>query len=249
MHAHERLILFAHPRSGSSSLCRILKLHPALRVLEEPFNEGFVRWGETKIDYLRAISDIPSLDHQLAQIFATYNGLKMLNYQLPDALTTHILRHPDHRVVFLRRTNLLQAVVSVMLAHQTQLWHRWDTTMPLADHYQHLQPLDIAEVQDRIQALAGHLDHCESILAQRPADTWFKLTYEEVYGIPMEQQTVQLARLWRFLDLPPLPADRVQYYLSQDAVKLNSPATYALLPNADEVHERCGSDHTGWLYT
>ncbi len=37
----DKVLLFAHPRSGSSSLFQILDLHPKLRILEEPFNENY----------------------------------------------------------------------------------------------------------------------------------------------------------------------------------------------------------------
>jgi hypothetical protein len=30
--------------------------------------------------------------------------------------------------------------------------------------------------------------------------------------------------------------------------KLNSPATYRFLPNAQEVNDLCGSDSHGWLF-
>jgi len=40
-----RVIIFAHPRSGSTSLNRILELHPAIRILMEPFNEGYTKRG------------------------------------------------------------------------------------------------------------------------------------------------------------------------------------------------------------
>lgn len=36
-----RLVVVAHPRSGSTSLVEILDCHPGLVLLNEPFNEGF----------------------------------------------------------------------------------------------------------------------------------------------------------------------------------------------------------------
>src|SRR5262245_17652147 len=125
MRPDQRLILFAHPRSGSSSLYQILQLHPQLDILEEPFNEGFTRWNPTNKDYLSQIVDLPSLDTQLAEIFTSYNGLKMLDYQLPDDLLNPLLRREQYLILFLRRKNLLQAVVSVLIAEQTQLWKMW----------------------------------------------------------------------------------------------------------------------------
>ena len=177
MQPYQRVILFAHPRSGSSSLLQILQLHPQLHLLEEPFNEGFVEWSPTNKDYLSQIHNIPSLQAQLADIFTTYNGLKMLDYQLPDNLIRYILEREEHLLLFLRRKNLLQAVVSVLLAHQTQLWKKWDMTKPLTDYYQHLQRLDIAEIQQRVRELDEHLRFCEAIIDQRQAGTYIKFIY------------------------------------------------------------------------
>jgi len=39
-----------------------------------------------------------------------------------------------------------------------------------------------------------------------------------------------------------------QYYLQPEAAKINSAATYALLPNANEIENVCGNDVTGRLY-
>jgi len=47
MDTNQRLLLITHPRSGSSSLYQILQLHPALNMLEEPFNEAFTNWSPT----------------------------------------------------------------------------------------------------------------------------------------------------------------------------------------------------------
>jgi hypothetical protein len=101
-----RVIVFAHARSGSSSLYQILQLHPVLNILEEPFNENFTEWNPNNPSYLACIHDIPSLDAQLAEIFSIYNDIKFLNYQLPERLTTHLLLRPDCFVIFLWRRNL-----------------------------------------------------------------------------------------------------------------------------------------------
>lgn len=102
MEQNQRLILFAHPRSGSSSLYQILQLHPALNILQEPFNEGFNSWCPNLPNYLERVHDIPSLDAVLAEIFAAYNGIKVLNYQLPDELGVYLLQRPDCFILFLR---------------------------------------------------------------------------------------------------------------------------------------------------
>jgi hypothetical protein len=248
MKPHEHLLLFAHPRSGSSSLYQVLQLHPDLHLLEEPFNENFSRWHPDNPNYRERVYDIPSLDRQLTAIFASHNGFKLLDYQLPDDLAAHVLQRPDCKILFLRRRNLLQAVVSVLLAHQTQLWKKWDMTQPLAAYYHDLRPLDLTDIQRRVAALHQHLAFFEALLDRRVGNAVMKLTYEELYFAPPPRQLEQLAALWDWLGLAPLTSDRALYYLQPAAVKLNSRATYELVPNAAAIQAYCGNDVTGWLY-
>ena len=248
MNPNIRLILFAHPRSGSTSLYEILQLHPELNILEEPFNENFTRWDSNNKNYRELIYHIPSLDVQVEEIFTAYNGIKMLDYQLPDNLVIHLLRNPGYKVIFLRRRNLLQAIVSVLIAKQTEVWKKWETMKPLEVYYQDLHPLDLQDVQRRVIALKDHLDFCESVIDARPKDTAIKLIYEELYFSERPRQYQLVTAIWDLLKIPPLEWEQYQYYLRPEEVKINSAATYTLLPNAREIESCCGNDMTGWLF-
>ena len=248
MDSAETLILLAHPRSGSSSLYQILQLHPSLNIIEEPFNENYTRWQPNNKDYRSEIVDTPSLDIQLNEIFATYNGLKLLAYQLPNNLLAHLLQRPNSKIVFLRRKNLLQSVVSVQIAHQTQLWKKWEQSKPLEEYYQQLQPLNIRDIQLRVAELDQHLSACEMLVDTLPHTKAIKLTYEALYFSPPAQQAQQLDALWAFLGVPALEAATVTQYLQPAHAKINSAATYNLLPNLAEIEQHCGNDITGWLY-
>lgn len=243
-----RLIFLAHPRSGSTSLFQILQLHPDLDLLEEPFNENFTRWNSDHPSYRDHVHDTASLDIQLAAIFARYNGFKVLDYQLPDDLLVHLLHQHASHVLFLRRRNLLQTVVSNLIAEQTQVWKKWDMTQPLEDYYRNLQPLDTGDVQRRIAELDEHLAFCESVIDARSGGTALKLIYEDLYFAAAEQRTEQVSMLWRWLGLTPLDTAQIQYYLHPAEVKINSTATYAWIPNAHEIEEGCGNAVTGWLF-
>ncbi len=241
-------IFFAHPRSGSTSLFKILQLHPALHLLEEPFNEHFTNWNPHNPNYLAQIYDTASLDTQLAAILTSYNGLKVLDYQLPDELIIHLLHRPTAHVLFLRRRNLLQTVVSNLIAEQTQLWKKWDMTQPLEEYYRHLQPLDIADVERRVEGLQQHLAFCERVIDSRPGIPGLKLVYEDLYFGTAVQRNQQIAGIWQWLEVAALEAEQIQYYLDPTQVKINSVNTYDWVPNAGEIEARCGNAVTGWLY-
>ena len=243
-----RVVLFAHPRSGSSSLYQILQLHPELNILEEPFNENFIRWDPDNKNYRDLIHDIPSLDEQLMEIFAEYNGIKVLDYQLSDELAVHLLQRRDCRIIFLRRKNLLQSVVSVLIATQTRVWKKWEMIKPLEDYYRGLQPLDVHEIQRSVNSLKQHLDFFESVIDELAAGRAIKLTYEDLYFANPVNRNTQIAAIWDFLGIAHLRSEQMQYYLQPEAVKINSNMTYAFLPKAHEIQQFCGNDATGWLY-
>lgn len=243
-----RLLFLAHPRSGSSSLYEILQSHPDLNILEEPFNENFTRWNPANKNYLEPVHDISSLDEQIAEIFESYNGIKILDYQLPPELIAHVIRRPDCKIVFLRRMNLLQAVVSVLIAEQTKLWKKWEMTKPLEAYYRALQPLDLADIRQRVAETKGRLDLFESVVDERAKNETVKLTYEELFFSEPARQNQQFAALWEALHVAPLDLEQHRAYLRPEEAKINSAATYAFLPNAREIDETCGNDLTGWLY-
>jgi len=248
MHADLHLVVFAHARSGNSSLYEILQSHPQLHILEEPFNEGFTQWYPQAKNYLELIHDVESLDEQLAEIFTTCNGVKVLEYQLPAPLYIHLLQRPDCKIIFLRRQNLLQAVVSGLLAEQTRLWKKWEMDRPLQDYYAHLQPLSMAEIRDQVVSLKHRLEVFEAALSTRLPGTYLKLVYEDLYLGTAQQRDAWMARLWQFLDLEPIESDRIQRFLSPELAKINSRDTYQLLPNALEINQQLGNPETGWLF-
>jgi len=248
MEENQRLIFIAHPRSGSSSLYQVLQLHPSLNLLEEPFNEGFAEWSPNGKTYLDKIMDIPSFDEQLVDIFSEYNGLKMLNYQLDEDVLSHLLEKKDLFFIFLRRRNILQSVISTMIADQTGLWKMWEMDRTFTEYYKALKPLNISEIQSDIQEIERQLDYIERRLDNRPFGTVLKFVYEDLYFTSLENQTRQIEAIWPFLNLPPLRDERIEYYLSPEKVKINSLETYRMIPNGKEIEEKCGSDRTGWLF-
>src|SRR5215475_483863 len=141
-----KLVVVAHPRSGSNSLVEILDSHPELILLNEPFNENFSSWLPGNPDYRARITDVASLDQVVDGILADYSGFKVHTYQLETELLAHLLCRRDLYVVFLRRRNLLEAVVSNLIAEQTGLWAAWDRDRPLEDYYTDLGPLSMEDV-------------------------------------------------------------------------------------------------------
>jgi len=172
-----------------------------LNILEEPFNENFTRWDPNNKNYRDLIHDIPSLEAQLADDLATYNGIKVLDYQLPDDLNVHLLQRPNHKIIFLRRINVLQSVVSVLIAKQTQLWksgkrpNLWRSIIVTSSRW------DVYEIQQRVTALKQHLDYLESVIDCLARDKAIKLTYEALYFASPTARDAQIHAIWDFWEL------------------------------------------------
>jgi hypothetical protein len=251
MRCDEHLILLAWPRSGSSSLWRILRAHPDLLLMpDEPFNEHFAGWAPGNPDYLSRIHDVASLDAVLTELFAAYGGIKVLTYQLDEEQLTHLVLRRDIRIVSISRRNLLQTAVSDRIAKQTGVWNRWDVPRRERpeDRYRELAPLDLDDLRSYMRELAAHLSWVDSLLARRGDGHVLRLRYEDLYFADREAQRTQLSALWSFLGLPPLDAANIDYYLDPRTAKLGSLDTYGRLPNAAQVDAELGADSTGWLF-
>ncbi|MEM9777103.1 MAG: hypothetical protein AAF902_21165 [Chloroflexota bacterium] len=244
----KRAIIFAHARSGSTSLFHALNLHPKLNLMEEPFNENRAHWEPGYIDYRSLVHDIPSLDTQLERITTAHNGFKLLDYQLPEELLHHIFKDGSNRFIFLQRKNLLQAVVSVLIAHQNLLWQIWDAEKPVEEYFKQLKSLDPKDVHQRVTTLKQHLSDFKQSLDQLATGRVFDLSYEELYFTTHQKQQSLLNRIWHFLDLEPFFSADMEPHLSVDQAKINTIKNYAHLPNAAEINQICGSDETGWLF-
>jgi LPS sulfotransferase NodH len=242
-----RLVLAAHARSGSNSLVEILNLAPDVSMLNEPFNENFTRWSPENPNYRDRVVDTTSLDAVMNEIFASWTGIKTLGYQLDLCLLEHLVLRPDVHVVFLRRRNLLETVVSNLIALQTNLWKTWDATGPIEDRYRALDALPIEDVRVMLRWTRERLDETEAILDQRTDGRAFKVVYEDLYLATSSSQHALLRQLWAFLDLTPPTDERLNYYLDPASVQMAAAATYGRLPNAAAINDACGSDEAGWL--
>jgi len=250
MRDDERLVLLAWPRSGSSSLWRILGAHPGLHLLaDEPFNESFTEWSSGNPDYLARIHDVESLDVVLDELFRSYRGIKVLSYQLDEEQLTHLVLRRDLRIIYISRRNLLQIAVSDRIAKQTRLWNRWDAhpQEPLEHRYGSMAPLDLDDLRSYVQHLAYHLAWIDSLLSLRGHAPTLRLRYEDLYFAAPEAQQAQLSALWSFLGIAPLGTAEVGYYLNPRTAKLGGTMTYGQLPNAAQIDSALGADDTGWL--
>ncbi len=239
-------IVFGHMRCGSTTLVRALERHPDVRILNEPFNTNFTTHRPGSRDYLALASDERSLDEQLDHMFERHNGVKTLGYQIPWELSAHILRHPSRRVIFVKRPNVLQTVVSGLISQQTGIWHSWDVD-GAADARTMLAPLDVDFVRGGVADVAEEIAYFEDVVATRTGQT-LVLTYDELYGGSRSDRRRTLGRAFGFIGVGPPPPDETDELLDPARTKLNSERTYRRISNAREIDAALGSDVTGRLF-
>ncbi len=244
----ERTVIFAHARSGSTTLCRVLQLHPLMNVALEPFWHGYAKENPDERNYVDFIEDVPSLEKALDDLFARYNGIKILSYQLPKKLYTHLLLSPDVRVLFLQRKNLLRAEVSGCIAEQTKVWQISDLNEQTRQTYRNLRPVSMGKFADRLEYAKELTGYYNSVIERRATGTYLKVCYENLYTGDLGKNRAAAREIFEFLGLELPTCDELDHHLDPRTSKINAPESYAMLPNANEINERFGNDDTGWLF-
>jgi hypothetical protein len=241
-----RVVVLAHPRSGSNSLVEILDRHRDVSIVNEPFNENFASWGPNNPDYLARLVNGELFEDLLDELFAEFTGLKELSYQVDDDALAILVGRPDVKVIALRRRNVLQTAVSQVIAERTGLWKTWDAERNLDDYYRGLPPLDVAEVASRMRWTCDETARIDAAIAALAPGRLKRLDYEDLYeSQPADARSV-VSDIWSFLDLEPVDAPAVDHFLS-DAVRQARPSTYGQIPNLAEVEAALGNDATGHL--
>lgn len=242
-----RLVVVAHPRSGSNALVEILRCHPDLTLLNEPFNENFSSWLPANPDYRARVTDVTSLDQVVDGILADYSGFKLHTYQLDMELLAHLLSRTDLHVVFLRRRNLLEAVVSSFIAEQTGLWTTWDRERDLEAYYTDLAPLPVENVRELLRWTLEDLADVAAVLHARGDGRAMELFYEDMFLANRTTRWRLVESLWSHLGLPPCANPRVGGFLDNASFRMGGPATYGRLPNLAGIEAALGNDDTGHI--
>lgn len=244
-----RIVLFAHPRSGSTSLYWSLNAHPELFLSREPFHPKYHRWYPDEKDYSDLIRDVPSLKDALEELFCKYNGMKALDYQLPREAYDYLLQVPQYKLIFLRRENMLQAIVSGLIAAQTHVWQKSNMTNEARKRFHRLQPLSLEVVEEKIAYHKEKISYYGDLIRQRPVGTFIEVTYDGLYGSDMNRNLWELRRIFDFLELEMPSREKLIPYIHPGHAKINGAETYRLVPNIDDIDRTFGSTDNGYIFS
>lgn len=242
----KKILLFAHPRSGSTTLMNVLNVHKDINIMHEPFNEERENWYEDNKNYLNETKTIEDLDRVLEEIHEKHNGFKHLSYQLPEDLTEHLLTKKGYSVIFQQRKNHLQGMVSAFIAEQTNIWQSED----VGKHKEpsSLKSLDIGKIKKEIEYLKHDLALFKNML-QKAGTPLFEISYEDFLVEGEEDKLRKLEEVFSFLDLE-FPNDEVEEIkrLISPKRKIANDNIYNLVPNIQEIEKELGSEEDGFLF-
>jgi hypothetical protein len=236
------VLIFAFPRTGSTTLAESLGMFRRVEKLLEPFNEtdGYTAGREP-------VADREGLFRILDEISGNgINVVKHLNIQLTRELNCQLLEYGFRHILYLWRRNALKRVVSNEISFQAKEWRR-DREKILNTDY---QPLDIEKLRGNINWYKAEVKFYRDYLESRTLP-YKEIVMEDFYQKSMEEKEqfiVSLARL--YFPLKGLSYNRkgLIEILSPEVSRLNSRDTYRMVPNIEEVERELGSEENGYLF-
>ncbi|MBC5801669.1 MAG: hypothetical protein GIX03_01370 [Candidatus Eremiobacteraeota bacterium] len=253
-HRDYRFILYASPRTCSTSLSLALNGYLGIRCAIEPFS------ADSGGNVRDRVCDLPSLKREVARLWCRYNGLKHIwkpngfPFEGQPGLNDYLLTAATDRVVLLNRRNALQRIVSWQIAAQADVFHVWkdaDRTRLLSHRF---QPLDknviekqLINEREAVAAVQGRLDELG-----RP---YKMLWYEDLFGNGSRERMLNtLGNVIAFITGRPFQPKLLKKSVlelldsTNPQMKVNSLQTYELVPNIREIEDQLGCDETGYLF-
>ena len=245
-----KIIIFAHPRSGSSTLRTALNVHPFISLMLEPFHHDRRAWNEHYINYKEKIHSTADLDAALQNIYKLNNGFKTLRQQLPRELNQHMFEtlDPSDKIILIHRENVLQTAVSIFISLQIDMWigaKRMQRV--IADNG--LEPISIDGLKNTMESQKEIRTHYKEFLT-KIGRSFYEVTYEELYSPEPSVRRAKILDIFNYLELfePNKFSMRHIERLLSPAQKVNSIRTYRRIPNIDEINATLGSKEDGYLF-
>lgn len=235
------VLVFAFPRTGSTTLAESLAMFTKVTTLLEPFNETH---GDARD---RDVNNRDSLYSVLNEISDNgINVVKHLSCQLSQELNTNLLEYGFRQILFLWRRNALKRAVSHAISSQAGHWRR-DREKILNTEY---KPLDIDNLSRNMEWYRSEVKWYREFMRSEGIPCT-EIVMEDFYQNSMEEKerfVVKLARHCFPLRGLRYNQSALRELLSPEVSKLNSRETYRLIPNIDEVDQELSNEENGYLF-
>jgi hypothetical protein len=251
---HSRFVIASLPRSGSTSVARMLSCHRDIRCLIEPFHPRRYQ-GQ----YRAVVTDAASLDRTIGHVLMDYNGFKHVwesngwPFAEQPSLNMQIVFSPERRTLLLVRRNLLRRAVSQLISRRTGFWIGTRVEFLNQLDRMELMPIDPVKLRRLIEADRQEIQHCRERSKTCGAKV-LTLYYEDLFKPDSSPQSqLELANaILSFLQYAPISepefADGWQQQFDPDIYQWASPDVYDRIPNIHRIEDELGSDEGGWLF-
>ncbi len=182
-------LIFAEPRSGSTSLSKICHASHEIDFLNEPFNGINKDWKD------RIKSGKESLFYYLKNFDLQNNGFKHCPPNTPRRIN-NLLLFNSSRILFLERQNIVSQIISWQIADRTNKWHKFLDGSHKSISY---SPLNLQEVEKKIGELKKYEKYKKMVKEWEGWDGKTKtFFYEEIFN---GGQSPMLKEVYNFLSL------------------------------------------------
>jgi hypothetical protein len=249
----DNFVILSLPRSGSTTLARMLNIHGEISCLIEPFHPQ--RYNGR----FYAVATKCSINAAVDGIWRNWNGFKHVwesngwPFVNAPGLNDKIALGGTHKIILLIRRNFLRRVVSNLISRQTRYWigNRVDFERRLKATT--LAELDSGALRKQICEDTDAVKRCcHGLLLNK--DNARILYYEDVFDehVAPADQFVTFNSILTFIGAthvsPDVFRERFQYYFDASVHRWATPDVYRRIPNIDQIESEVGSYETGWLF-
>jgi hypothetical protein len=244
-------IIFSLPRTGSTTLLRLLNCRQGLLCVFEPFNTGNI---DSRLSQCTPMRQERGLEDTVRWLWTMCNGFKHVwrwngwpFLDNPD-LNRQVLVGLGARIILLQRRNRLRRAISVQISEQMQLW-----TPTTAEEFRRIrehkfQALDLAKLRAEIDGAATAMDWARRELRGAGA-SWREVAYEDFFEPgPPGPRLEAVQSLLEFLEVGRATERELvamRTVLNPAVTGFQNVESYHKISNIEEVERELGSDETG----
>jgi len=225
-----RFLMYVLPRSGSTSMVSMLKVHPDIGKMDyEPF----------RVHHLKRLKK-EELDEKMRRL-AFLDGFKIHVNQIEQGLVARALKKRK-KVIFMDRRNIFKCALSHDRAAQSGVWQK------IAKDSHKLKydiPVNVDRVKKLIDFLSKRRKQALQILKKEKID-FYHLVYEDFYLTSEDEKIRQLSEIFEFLGHRPIVNDDMLRVLRTE--RLNDERTYFQITDIYKIEKEFGSNENGWLF-
>jgi hypothetical protein len=247
-------VLDGFPRTGSTTLTRILQAHPEINCCMEPFHPQ--RFGG---NFNRQALEKDGMESALRAIRLRWNGLKHVwepstgwPFIGQQDLNDDLVRNSEV-VVTLRRRNLLRQYVSAYVSKRLGFWVGTTAEFRARLSSFYLPPLTVAEAASSLTDMKVALDRRDQLLKSLPCKN-LMLYYEDLFNenVSLDEQKQLLNRLFGQLGHRTIDNEEIwsqcKVFLDPQVYRWANNDVYACIPGAILLDQQLGNDETGRLF-